>query len=79
LGTEHDEALRGRLAQVLQRLGAKRTAHQWVPDLETWTYELEGRTLNLEAETYFGLEVSGDPGLVSKLLAGLGLVPVKPK
>jgi hypothetical protein len=75
LGAEHDDALRRRLLEVLQALGAVRRHHsssvagsQVVEEAE---FEVRGQRLLVRAETYAGLAITGADGLIEEILAQL--------
>lgn len=68
IGDEFDRAVRDALRETLSQLGAiKRSGLQGVAgsqDLESMEFDLQGRLLVVEAETYVGLTISGAPDLV---------------
>ena len=72
LGNEFDEALRAKLSNVLQRLGAtyKGSADRFVAgsqELEQLEAIIGGQALRIEAETYVGLSVTGPHDLVQRV------------
>lgn len=76
LGAEFDEALRARLFNVLQSLGAHEAASEgrWVAgsqELEQLTVTIDGQSLLITAETYIGLSISGPAELVRRITSVL--------
>lgn len=63
------------MRDVLRGLGARQVNHSWgvggSQEVETWAFEVDGRTIVVEAETYVGLTVGGDPDLVERVAAGV--------
>jgi hypothetical protein len=64
LGPEFDEDLRATVLAILTDMGAHLEPSQWgmagSQELSTQYATLNGERLKLEAETYFGLSLSGD-------------------
>lgn len=73
LGPEHDDTLRSVLVDALRELGATQQDHSWglagSQELEKLDILLEGETITIEAETFIGLSISGEPSLVDKIEA----------
>lgn len=71
LGEEHDRALRELVVRVLAELGARGVCESWgvggSQELATLEVALDGETLIVEAETYVGLSITGDPRLVERV------------
>lgn len=72
LGDEFDDFLRGKLVDVLRKLGAVslRGSDRSVvgsQDLEELDVVIDGRNLHVEAETYVGLSISGPADLVEQV------------
>jgi hypothetical protein len=71
LGVEYDDCLRDALGHVLRELGGKLTNKSWglggSQVIETWEIEIDGALLLIEAETYMGLSLIGDPALVHRV------------
>ena len=71
LGAEYDDALRGVLRDVLTRLGAKGSAHDWgvagSQELETVEVLVGVDTVVIEAETFVGLSISGPAKIVERI------------
>lgn len=71
LGDEWDGELRAAVLQVLSDLQLTQSAGSWAvggsQEVETLTAASGGRSVTLTAETYVGLSVSGDPGLVEEI------------
>lgn len=71
LGPEYDSALRSALADVLRQMGAQLEHRKWgvggSQELETLKVVLRGRQLEVEAETYIGLSLTGDEELVNEI------------
>jgi hypothetical protein len=63
LGAEFDQHLRSILVEVLRDMGARTLDADWSvvgsQELETVKFELQGRTIDVEAETYMGLSITG--------------------
>jgi hypothetical protein len=75
LGDEYDEALVRRVRAALRAAGATRATHSWgvggSQEIGQEQWAMEGATITLEAETYEGLTLSGDPQLVQRIVADL--------
>lgn len=73
LGPEHDDRKRRALRAVLQQLGAIGAARDWgvggSQEIESVHIVIEGNPLNIEAETYCGLSITGDAALVDRVAA----------
>lgn len=72
LGDEFDEALRQKLVDVLRKLGALQSggSDRFVggsQELEKLEVTIDGRSLQVEAETYIGLTLSGPSDLVERV------------
>ena len=72
LGDEFDESLRAKLLDVFRELGATQAgdADRFVvgsQDVEAVEVTIDGRRLQVEAETYIGLSLSGPADLVEKI------------
>ncbi|WP_426611408.1 hypothetical protein [Bradyrhizobium sp. McL0616] len=71
LGPEFDQRLRRILVEVLRDIGAKVLDADWSvvgsQELETVKFELQGRTIEVEAETYIGLSLTGDESDVDEI------------
>jgi hypothetical protein len=72
LGDEFDDLLRGRLVDVLRKLGVTSTV-KWdrfvggSQDLESLEVVVQGRSVHIEAETYIGLSIRGPVDLVEQV------------
>jgi hypothetical protein len=59
-----DDATRRRLKAALRKAGARRVGHWWglggSQEITRWTFVVDGGRLEIEAETYIGLSLSGD-------------------
>lgn len=75
LGAEYDDELRVALREVLRGSGAKLVDKTWGVGgsqlLETRTFELDGSTILIEAETFMGLTISSDAALVERVVASV--------
>ena len=73
LGAEHDQALRRRLLEALQALGAIRRDHAWgvagSQEVEEAVFEVRGQRVLVCAETYAGLTITGADELVAEILS----------
>lgn len=72
LGDEFDDSLRGRLMDVLRKLGSIQSyeSDRFVAgsqELEILDVTIDGRNLHVEAETYVGLSISGPTDLVEQV------------
>lgn len=72
LGDEFDDFLRGKLVDVLRKLGAvslhgSDRSVVGSQDLEELDVVIDGRNLHVEAETYVGLSISGPADLVEQV------------
>jgi hypothetical protein len=68
LGKEYDTRLWRVLREVLQTLGAIETENSWgiggSQEIHAFSANIAGRALNIEAETYIGLSLTGPTELV---------------
>jgi hypothetical protein len=75
LGDEHDDALRQALLACLSALGADVAARQWglggSQTLETMRVYLGKDLVVVEAETYVGLSIRGEPRVVNRVAEAL--------
>jgi hypothetical protein len=73
IGDETDDDLRGKLLAVLKDLGAvQKSSERGVggsQEIETTVFEVKGKKLVVEAETYEGLSLTGDKALVEDIQA----------
>lgn len=73
LGKEYDAELRSALRSVLKELGGVVTDKSWgvagSQEVERLQVELEGSTITVETETYIGLSITGNAGIVDRLEA----------
>jgi hypothetical protein len=71
LGAEYDERLRQLVRETLLRLGAKELSRKNAiggsQEVEFLEVEVAGQRLFVEAETYIGLSIAGDPDLVDQI------------
>lgn len=72
LGDEFDDHLRGRLADVLKELGAKKEGGGiksvvGSQDIEDFYVKVGEDLVRVESETYMGLSISGDEDVVEKI------------
>jgi len=71
LGPEYDQTLRDAVAATLRELGARKLNDEWgvagSQEIYTLTVELGGKTILIEAETYMGLSLRGDRGLIEDI------------
>lgn len=72
LGSEHDERLRKALVDVLRSMGAVLHGEGFSgvggsQEVEIVHVEIGGRPLCIEAETFIGLSVVGEAGLVEEV------------
>jgi hypothetical protein len=71
LGAEHDTELRLTVLAVMRDLGAVEKDTSWAvagsQELEQLATTFGNRTVRVEAETYIGLSITGDPILVSEI------------
>lgn len=79
LGDEYDEALRGRLREVLLTAGAKIIESKWgmagSQDILTVEVDVDGQQLIVESETYIGLSITGPGSLVDWVVAEMAEKP----
>ena len=73
LGKEYDDILRRELLVTLQELGAE-LVDKWQgiagsQEVERLEAVVQGKTIVVEAETYVGLTVSGDPDIAALVAA----------
>ena len=75
LGKEHDTELRDVLVHVLRELGAGVTDKSWrigdSQEVETLQVGLQGRTVTVQAETFIGLSITGEPELVDRVVTAV--------
>ncbi len=73
VGTEHDDALRARVGELLSAVGTGDPRSSWAhagsQELATLDVEIAGRALHAEAETYMGLSIRGAAELVDPIAA----------
>jgi hypothetical protein len=73
LGHEYDDKLRLTLVQLLRELGATGLEETWglagSQEISSAKAQLGGKPLLIEAETYIGLSITGDPNLVRQIAA----------
>ena len=69
LGNEFDDNLRVALRATLIEFGGEVIENEWVPDFEHLEVTINGLTLDVEAETYIGLSIHGEPNLVQRIAA----------
>jgi hypothetical protein len=73
LGAEYDQGLRERLGAALSSLGAEMSDSVWgvggSQELMRIDAAISDRILHIEAETYIGLSVTGDEGLVDLVVS----------
>ena len=71
LGSETDDALFARLAQVVAELGGTMTDREWVlggsQEITRYTIALPSGSVEATAETYVGLSLSGNEALVREI------------
>lgn len=72
LGDEYDDDLRNRLVDALRSLGGtlEGTPLRGVAgsqDFESMIVDIGGSQIRVEAETYIGLSISGNPQLVQRI------------
>jgi hypothetical protein len=71
LGDEFDEDLRKAVLDVLREMGAtEKSSDRGVggsQEVETSVFDVEGKPLVLEAETYEGLSIRGEEALVAAI------------
>src|SRR5450631_2076091 len=64
LGDEHDSHLRSVVGKVMRDMGAKKLEEKWgvagSQEVEATKLELREKIIELEAETYIGLSITGD-------------------
>ena len=75
IGDETDDELRDKLLAVLEELGAvQKSSDRGVggsQEIETAVFDVKGKKLIVEAETYEGLSLRGDKALVEDIQARL--------
>jgi hypothetical protein len=68
LGDEFDDMLKDKVFQALTEMGGVRKnfehLHGGSQDVYIWTYEINKIQVIIEAETYIGLTIKGDEGIV---------------
>lgn len=73
LGVEHDKKLREAVRYVLREFGGVPTRKSWVmggsQELETFEVEVRSISVLVEAETFIGLSITGDPEFVESITA----------
>jgi hypothetical protein len=66
-----DEATRQRLKAALRKAGARRVGHWWglggSQEITRWTFVVDDGRLEVEAETYVGLSLSGDESAIASV------------
>jgi hypothetical protein len=66
-----DKATRRRLKAALRKAGARRVGHWWglggSQEITRWTFVVDGSRLEVEAETYTGLSLSGEERAVASV------------
>lgn len=71
LGPEHDDALQRAVLSVLREMGAELDGPSWVlggsQEAVARRGTVNGSAISLEAETYIGLTVTGDDGVVEEI------------
>lgn len=71
LGAEHDEKLFSSLKEVLSSLDAIELDSSWgvggSQELSEWKIKIGDEILEIESETYIGLSISGEAGLVRRI------------
>ena len=71
LGPEYDEVLQRAVLSVLREMGAEFGDSTWgvggSQEIVTRRAMLNGHAISLDAETYVGLNVTGDEGLVDEI------------
>lgn len=71
LGGEYDAGLRARLLEVLQDRGATPLRTSWAlagsQELAVFKVRIGQEIVTIEAETYVGLSISGNPALVRQI------------
>lgn len=77
LGDEYDDALRRRVMDALISMGAVVVDDAWgvggSQECERVRLNLDGREIVVEAETYVGLQITGDAALVDAVAAKVGV------
>lgn len=71
LGNEYDKKLRNMLLDTLKDFGAQAT-DRWYgiggsQEVQCFEVEVEGETIEVESETYVGLSVFGNEGVVNRI------------
>ena len=68
LGSEYDDELRRTLLEVLSEIGAVESTKSYggagSQEVQTMFVKIRAETIGVEAETYIGLSVTGEPTLV---------------
>lgn len=71
IGAEYDRQARRRLKAALHRAGAKRVTSWWgvfgSQEISNATFVIAGGRVQVEAETYVGITVSGDDAAIEIL------------
>lgn len=71
IGDEYDDDLRDQLLAVLKEMGATEKSSDrgmaGSQEVETYVFEVSGKKLVVEAETYQGLSLIGDKALVEDI------------
>lgn len=71
LGDEYDEILIDTTKEVLKELGgqmmSKERGMAGSQEIDTMTVDINGSLVTIETETYVGLSISGEKGLVTRI------------
>ena len=66
-----DDATRRRVKSALRKAGARRVGRWWglggSQEITSWTFVVDGSRLEVEAETYVGLSLSGDESAIASV------------
>ena len=72
LGSEYDLELANALLEVLRDMGADAGVKSWAlggsQEISTAHFSIQGTPLTVEAETYVGLSLTGDPLIVKVIV-----------
>lgn len=64
LGAEYDDGLRSLLLNTLKEMGAAPLDSDWAAvgsqEVEESSFDIDGKIVRVEAETYIGLSISGE-------------------
>jgi hypothetical protein len=73
LGAEYDDALREALMETLREFNAVEISHWYgvggSQEVERLDVQLHGARVEVEAETYVGLSISGEPRVIARIAA----------